>query len=405
LYENFRNSPVYARIWEEINKHSMDSAMRFENDDQRRQYVMDQADKVFTEAQNRDVRRHAGGTDSPPPMVETPDRPITDVQQTGQAELVPPEQLDPRAAPAFASAEEREAIPLIQAELKKHKPGSEAHKILSDQLARAQMIAGGQMPPQTPTTWSGPKSPQPGLVTPAELEGEKQTAKNYADQHQADLASIAGIRNMGPALETMKAILSNPNLINVGPLHEQLTELGGFMAYIDPSSDLAKSVNNTPAYFSNLMNLVRDKIAALGSGTAVSNLDLIVTQKSVGDLRNTPEGNRKLIAIMELQNATMLDRLNKKVKYYDSGRQGYKGWNEESSKLEPLTHAIRRDNGTKEYRIQSKEDWISELRRLNPNWKGDVNAEWAKFANQSLATLIGDGIQHNGITIKLKEKK
>jgi hypothetical protein len=108
-------------------------------------------------------------------------------------------------------------------------------------------------------------------------------------------------------------------------------------------------------YYANLMNLVRDKIKALGAGTAVSNLDLIVTQKSVGDLRNTADGNKKLLAVMELQNATMMSKLNNKLGYFDQGKT-YDKYRGDAS----ATHILRRSPKTGEYWVQSREDWAAE---------------------------------------------
>jgi hypothetical protein len=230
---------------------------------------------------------------------------MTGRMKTGESQpgIIPPEgnvpgvpggapKTQPKVQVDFEKPPTPEQIELMRADLART---GDQNALAAFNTQYPQKMSGAPVTQQKPTY----------VPTPAEVEGDKQTHKNYADQHQADLASIAGIRNMGPSLNAMKAILSNPNLINVGPLHEQLTELGGFMAYIDPSSDLAKSVNNTPAYFSNLMNLVRDKIAALGSGTAVSNLDLIVSQMSAGSLENTLNGRVKIIGAARAMNEAM----------------------------------------------------------------------------------------------------
>jgi len=307
----------------------------------------------------------------------------------------------------------RKYIPIIQAELKNAK--GQRRTILQGELDRLQSMASGKMPNRMPTTWSGnvpdgitPPTEQPVSVasdkgstyvpTPAEKQMEEQQFKDYAIENKADREMMSGIRNMGPSLEVMKAILSNPKLINVGPLHEQLTELGGFMNYIDPNSQLAQSVGNTPAYFSNLMNLVRDKIKALGSGTAVSNLDLVVTQKSVGDLRNTPEGNKKLLAIIELQNATMMDRLQKKVGYFESGRQGYKGYTDFARKQgDDPTHIVRRDPNSGNYYVQARADWIAEQAKANNTTTDKVAKYWKQKANEATARLVqGTPIKFGG---------
>ena len=141
------------------------------------------------------------------------------------------------------------------------------------------------------------------------------------------------------------------------------------------------------------MNLVREKIKALGAGTAVSNLDLIVTQKSVGDLRNQPEGNKKLLAVMRLHNAMLEDRLRKKIAYFENnGGNGYQGYEEYKKSFgnEP-THMVRRNPNTHEYVIQSRDQWLAEMKRANPKVpEEEIAAAWASRANQSVQNLVAN---------------
>ncbi len=226
-------------------------------------------------------------------------------------------------------------------------------------------------------------------MTPEQRANREQAGKDAQKEYEETKSSLTSIRNMAPSIDAMKAVLSNPKLANVGPLHDQLTKLGGYMSYIDKDSTLAQSVNNTPAYFSNMMNLVRDKIKALGSGTAVSNLDLIVTQKSVGDLRNTTEGNKKLLALMELQNATLADRMSAKVSYYENSGNSFKGYEGKikDSFNEP-SHIIRRDPDSGEYYIQSRNDWIAEKARLMKKNPQEIASYWKREANKATRLML-----------------
>jgi hypothetical protein len=231
--------------------------------------------------------------------------------------------------------------------------------------------------------------------TPQQLAMEKQQYENYAKEYDADRAAASGIRNMMPSMAAMEAILADPNMKMVtGPAHEKLVSLSGYMNYLDPEAKFVQAGNSVPTYFANLMNLVRDKIKALGSGTAVSNLDLIVSQKSVGDLRNTPEGNRKLLAIMALQNATMGDLLGNKISYFEGNNgKGYLGYNDIVRKRgdEP-THMVRRDPNSGRYYVQSREEWLAEQRDPKAAAK-----DWKNVANGATARLLsGTGIKFQG---------
>jgi hypothetical protein len=177
-----------------------------------------------------------------------------------------------------------------------------------------------------------------------------------------------------------------------GQLHETLNKIGGYFNYLDPTNSLAQSANNDSAYFGNMMNLVRDKIKALGSGTAVSNLDLIVTQKSIGDLRNNPQGNMKVLGTTKLFNATMAAEAQRKIDYFDAhGKlQGYK------PSTEP-TYAVRahrnpyKDSTMMSYDVQSKDDWVKEQQARNPGKQipqDVIDHEWKRFADDSVRTMF-----------------
>jgi hypothetical protein len=122
---------------------------------------------------------------------------------------------------------------------------------------------------------------------------------------------------------------------------------------------------------------------------------LIVTQKSVGDLRNTPDGNAKLAVILELQNATMQNRLDNKLNYFDQHKSydKYRGSGEPSH----LVRASRLPDGGTRYWVQTREGWINE-RVKNGDYKSVEAAERAfnNAATQATAALIkGTGITFN----------
>ena len=214
------------------------------------------------------------------------------------------------------------------------------------------------IPPDQPVSGSVVGQPPAAsgmkILTPQQRAAQQELGQLHAKENSADREAYSSMQR----LEESRAVMSD--IINSGvhtssPMHELLSEAGGFMSLIDPHSKLAKMAGNDQMYYANLMNLVRDKIKALGAGTAVSNLDLIVTQKSVGDLRNTADGNKKLLAVMELQNQTMMAKLGAKNSYFDTGKT-YDGWKGNSS----ATHILRRSPSTGDYWVQSREDWVAE---------------------------------------------
>lgn len=247
----------------------------------------------------------------------------------------------------------------------------------------------------------------PGVITktPEQKKLLETQFENYSKEYDSDRAAISALRNQAPSINVMKTVLSNPDVKYVsGPLHEELVAVAGFMNYIDPTSSIVNVGDTIPAYFSNMMNLVRDKIKALGSGTAVSNLDLIITQKSVGDLRNTPEGNKKLLAIMELQNATLNDRLQKRVAYFEGNKDGYKGYEEYANGFGSApTHMILRNQNTGDYKIVGKDEWLKQgevvLRNAGkPVTEDNLNKLWQREADYSVAAMLkGTGVQYKGV--------
>ena len=254
--------------------------------------------------------------------------------------------------------------------------------------------------PQTPVDMSSPVGdplvgpPSVDLKSEQQKETEKALGEGYAKENTADRQSLTDLRQMEQSLKVMQEIM-NSGVNTSGQAHELVNKFGGYLNYIDPNGTLAKSAGNDAVYFSNMMNLVRDKIAALGAGTAISNLDLIVTQKSVGDLRNTPEGNAKLAAIMELQNATMQSKLNNKLDYFDDNKSydKYRG----SADPTHLVRASRLPSGDTRYWVQTREGWINE-RVKNGDYKSAEAAERAfnNAATQATAALIkGTGITFN----------
>lgn len=239
-----------------------------------------------------------------------------------------------------------------------------------------------------------PQSPVPAktFLTPQEKQAQETAGKMEFEKYSKSKEDLENVRKMNESMRTMEGIITSGKNTS-GQAHEFMNKLGGYLNYIDPKGTLAQSVGNDAAYFANMMNLVRDKIKALGAGTAVSNLDLITTQKSVGDLRNTPQGNLKVLALMKLANATMQEIGERGVGYYDENGS-YKGFKPGNDP----THAIRykrinaggREN-LMNFEIESKDEWIERVRQAN-NGKlppqATLDSAWKKYADDSVKGMF-----------------
>lgn len=269
-----------------------------------------------------------------------------------------------------------------------HTLGGDKNAMVWDPIKNAYVRSGSESKAQATTS-------SPLLKSAQQKETEGVLGKGYADQYLEDQKTIAEIKKMEMARQTMAQIVQSGKG-NFGPAHEFLNKAGGYLSYIDPKSTLAEYADNDALYFSKMMDLTREKIKALGSGTAVSNLDLIVTQKSVGDMRNTREGNAKLLAIMELQNATMMAKLGNKMSYFENNNKSYDKYNGDPAP----THIARASvvDGQRHYWVQSKKGWIDE-RVKNGDYKSIEQASKAfdTAATKATAALIkGTGIRMGG---------
>lgn len=224
------------------------------------------------------------------------------------------------------------------------------------------------------------KSPQQIANEKAMGEGEYKVYEEYKDK-------LNSLQNANQQISAMEGMLEADKL-NSGLFHEELNKVGGFLNYIDKDNKLAQYAGNDAAYYSKMMDLVRDKIKALGAGTAVSNLDLIVTQKSVGDLRNTPQGNLKIMALMKLANATMGSIMDEKVGYYDQDKRNtFQGYKRDTTPTHALKYRLL-PTGNWAFDVEDKNSWIERARVTNGGkLPSDINARWKTYADNSVKNL------------------
>lgn len=177
----------------------------------------------------------------------------------------------------------------------------------------------------------GRKVPQVSISNSPENKGLSKLAEEEA-QLVSDLKknSIGGAKLLGP-LNRMEQLNSSGNVAQ-GPLANFNQELGKFAIYLGAGDDVKKRVAAGEQYFSAAADVIRDKIKALGAGTAVSNVDLLFTRQSIGDLTNTQTGRALIIKAMkqDLKNIQQLSQAADKH-FRGQGRGSLSGFDPASS--------------------------------------------------------------------------
>lgn len=153
--------------------------------------------------------------------------------------------------------------------------------------------------------------PQVSLVNidnKAEAAGLKKLSEEEA-QLVSELKrnAIGGAKLLGP-LNRMERLNDSGNVAQ-GPLANFNQELGKFAQYLGAGEEVKKRVAAGEAYFGAAADVVREKIKALGAGNAVSNIDLLFTRQSIGDLTNSQAGRALIIKAMK-QDIENIQRLS-----------------------------------------------------------------------------------------------
>lgn len=198
----------------------------------------------------------------------------------------------------------------------------------------------------------------------ASAEADAQAFSKDYNKTRDDLENLGNLRQ--PAMR-MYDLASSDKTFN-GPLAEVMTSAGGLVSYFDPNDSLSKKASDSQAYYASLQELVRNKLKAYGSGTAVSNLDLISAEKSVASLINTNEGKKLILqAIIDDMNRAEANMQSKINFYEDKGT--LHGWRPPN---EPSKATV---NG-KTVTIQ---DYYKAFRKRNPDASfGEIRDAWQR---------------------------
>lgn len=130
----------------------------------------------------------------------------------------------------------------------------------------------------------------------AEGAGYKKKAEEDAQLVSAmKQKSIAGTNMLGP-ITRMEQM--NEAGIPEGPLANVEQGLGKLAVSLGAGDELKARTARGEQYFAAAADVIREKIKALGSGSAISNVDLLFTRQSVGDLTNTQAGRRLILKAM-----------------------------------------------------------------------------------------------------------
>jgi len=100
-----------------------------------------------------------------------------------------------------------------------------------------------------------------------------------------------------PCSERME---ENVDTVFSGTAANFATDMGNLATTLGVASpDLVRKVGNSEQAIADVAELVRSKIKALGSGSAISNTDLLFTNRSMPDLLKTPSGRKMIISAMK----------------------------------------------------------------------------------------------------------
>lgn len=275
-----------------------------------------------------------------------------------------------------------------EAYVAKRKAQGATDKQIADEMTAkfgGQMDAAAQVPEinkqaPAPSSSAPHNLPEVMIKTPQQTKIDEENAKRDAEYIAGQRTALDAYRPMVDSLNRMEQLTMQGT--TQGPLSDVISKVGGVVNYFDPEDSLAKLSGNDNAYFSSLQNLVRDKIKSLGAGTAISNLDLIVTQSSLGGLLTTKQGRMKILGALKADMESARLSQEAKISHYEATGE-LKGYRPSTV---PLVGVIAKPqimpNGETltTYVPIAKDKWIDAARKYNPKaTEQTLTDEWVKF--------------------------
>lgn len=264
---------------------------------------------------------------------------------------------DPRAAIAFAQTKNvLKGNPLIGADIKAMEKANEPYSLRQGEIRNigTQTIARNEakIQPMFKTiglagnkeqqfvsqdggkTWNPEGqptdkfNPRPAAIVnidnKAQLAGEVEMAKKDADTVNTLRQSGIAAGHTENVVNRMKRAVESDNTTHgigaetVATLQNVAVTLG--------DKDLAARASTNEQYIGDVANLVREKIKALGSGTAISNTDLLFTKQSMPDLLKTKQGKLKIFDAMQKDLAYIKEEAASADKHFRTNKGSLGGW-------------------------------------------------------------------------------
>jgi len=254
---------------------------------------------------------------------------------------------------------------------------------------------------KTPPAYSGTPRQEQSIQKLDKLIGAPErkimTAPQIAENAKAVTTlqeSNQNLKNSNFSLQNMEnlSLATDPKTgklaTSQGPASELITKLGGWTNYFAPDTILALQAGNNAAFFSSMQGQVRSILPAYGSGTAVSNLDLIVGQLAAGSLDNTLQGRLKIIGSSKAMN-TAMELINESKRQHLSNGGSLADWKMPNEALVGLAPVRKLIDGQTYLRYEpvTKDQFVSRLKAKNPKQfekasKEEIDQEWNDFALQ-----------------------
>jgi hypothetical protein len=216
-----------------------------------------------------------------------------------------------------------------------------------------------------------PTKPLPTTMTEGEAARVKKVKEGLGTGDVKTYEqSNALIESTDKTITSLQRMLANaqPGKTFSGPLANVMSQVGGLVAYFDPKDQLSKRAAGSEEYYADLQNVVREKLKAYGSGTAISNVDLATAEKSLASLSQTEEG-KKLILQAMLEDLTRIQEIEKGRKEYFLKENKFDGY---SYPTVPVSAKVGDKTVTM---IQ----YANAYMKKNPSASfGDARAAWAR---------------------------
>lgn len=160
-----------------------------------------------------------------------------------------------------------------------------------------------------------------------QVEMAKLDAKNVDEwrKKRADASLIL------PVLTRMEKATQDGRTYS-GTFAEFKTGFGKLLNSIGVPGVNIDKIASSEQYAADQAEVIRTKIKALGSGTGVSNVDLLFTQRSIPELVKTAEGRMQIIKAMKADLQNIVDDAKDADRFFRENKGSLGGWEPPSAK-------------------------------------------------------------------------